>query len=75
MRGIDLPGPACIIEVLFRYNLALVSLRVLSRCQAPSGKRPEPRARDPVVAEREWRESEESDTGKRARVSERAARG
>jgi len=53
MRSINLPGPTLVVGVLFRYNLALISLRVLSRCQAPSDKRPEPRVWDPVVGKSE----------------------
>jgi hypothetical protein len=54
MRDIDLPGSTCISpDVRGPHMSALVLLRVLSRCQAPKGKRPEPRAWDPVVAERD----------------------
>ena len=53
MRDIDLPGSTCISpDVRGPHMSALVLLRVLSRCQAPKGKRPEPRARDPVVVGR-----------------------
>jgi len=78
MRGIDPPGPTRVVDVLCPYMSTLVLLRVLSRCQAPKGKRPESRVWDPVVGETEMVKSD-SKSDKRARgrvrVSEWAASG